>query len=267
MAGKGNKRKYKSKEESSKKLKQNEFGVLTRSAAMAAQMNKNLSSSNNMTVENITNLPDEILLKIFGCLSTYDLLKRVSLVCKDFYRLSQDSSVIKEIVFNSDSKKDVALKAYDVIRQSRNLNKLIISGDKYKKPDIRAGNFISIAIKNCPNLRHIEFQKITDLNYSFNGNSGIMDHDSTFPTLLDFGLDNNLKLNVINKAAEVIVSWPAVLGNSSSQDTIDITKKSEVERTEHSSTCSQFIIFKRNEIKFHGCTIFAEIHPPIILGE
>ena len=46
-------------------------------------------------------LPDEILLKIMGHLSTSDILKKMALVSKRFNRLSRDQNLIKRIEFKS----------------------------------------------------------------------------------------------------------------------------------------------------------------------
>ena len=45
----------------------------------------------------LTNLPDEVKLKIFCYLSTFEILRNVAVVCKDFYRISKDTSLIKTI--------------------------------------------------------------------------------------------------------------------------------------------------------------------------
>ena len=45
----------------------------------------------------LNNLPEEILLQIFGYLSTYEIFKNIALVCKKFHRLSQDEFLIQEI--------------------------------------------------------------------------------------------------------------------------------------------------------------------------
>ena len=44
-------------------------------------------------------LPDEVLLKILSYLSTYDILKRVAPVCRNFERLSKDPLLINELYF------------------------------------------------------------------------------------------------------------------------------------------------------------------------
>ena len=45
----------------------------------------------------LNKLPDEILLKIFGYLSTYDILRNVAQVCKKFKKLSEDPFLIRKI--------------------------------------------------------------------------------------------------------------------------------------------------------------------------
>ena len=45
----------------------------------------------------INKLPDEVLLKIFSYQSTDDIIKPISLVSERFHRLSQDSTLLKEI--------------------------------------------------------------------------------------------------------------------------------------------------------------------------
>ena len=49
-------------------------------------------------IRNVMELPDEILLKIMGQLSTLDILK-IALVSKRFYRLSHDQDLFKQIKF------------------------------------------------------------------------------------------------------------------------------------------------------------------------
>ena len=44
---------------------------------------------------NILNLPNEILLRIFRFVPTYDLLKNLALVNNRFYKLTKDNSVIE----------------------------------------------------------------------------------------------------------------------------------------------------------------------------
>ena len=55
---------------------------------------KNLIAVENK-VQNIMDLPDEILLKILGYLSNIDILRKMAPVSKRFYRLSWDQNFIK----------------------------------------------------------------------------------------------------------------------------------------------------------------------------
>ena len=50
-------------------------------------------------------LPDEVYLKIFSYLCTNDILENVARVCQEFYRLSKDTQLIKEIRFEDLQKK------------------------------------------------------------------------------------------------------------------------------------------------------------------
>ena len=84
--------------------------------------------SESMESSNIIELPEEILLKIFSYLSTFDILRHVALVCKDFNRISNDSHVIKEISLvgcNSPVRANYD-DLYDVIKRSQCLTKLSI---------------------------------------------------------------------------------------------------------------------------------------------
>ena len=54
---------------------------------------------------NILNLPNEILLRIFRFVPTYDLLKNLALVNNRFYELTKDNSVIESFdIENSNAK-------------------------------------------------------------------------------------------------------------------------------------------------------------------
>ena len=72
-------------------------------------------------------LPNEIWLQIFGYLSTYDILKNVSLVCRHFYHLCQDKSLIKELILRNNSCIDVNIpKIREIIVNAKNLQKLVL---------------------------------------------------------------------------------------------------------------------------------------------
>ena len=77
MPAKGAKRKNNKKQQKpSKKLKEDKFVSKTTPA-----------------------FPNEVWLKIFGYLPTNEILLQISRVCKRFYELSKDSSLITEIYF------------------------------------------------------------------------------------------------------------------------------------------------------------------------
>ena len=48
----------------------------------------------------ICELPEEVLLQIFGHLTTFEILQKIALVCKKFYRLSKDPYLIKEVILH-----------------------------------------------------------------------------------------------------------------------------------------------------------------------
>ena len=54
-------------------------------------------------IENITELPNEILWEIFGYLSTKDVLRNVAQVSKKFHKLTQDQFLIRKIEVNTRS--------------------------------------------------------------------------------------------------------------------------------------------------------------------
>ena len=76
----------------------------------------------------ILTLPDEVLLKIFGHLSTYNILTQIALVCKDFHRLSKDPTLITEIYLSPKVLEQSSYKIFvqDVIQRSSCLTTFII---------------------------------------------------------------------------------------------------------------------------------------------
>ena len=103
-------------------------------------------------------LPDEILLKIFEHLSTYDIFKRIAPVCNNFNRLSKDSGLIRKIELFNDNAKHTFHEVtepdylFEVVERSKNLETLIL----------RNGNDIEqlavTALQSCPKLRHLEIK-------------------------------------------------------------------------------------------------------------
>ena len=97
---------------------------------------------------NITHLPEEILIKIFGQLSTFEILRRIPIVCKKFYTISKVPSLISEIKF-IDHPFDKNTVDFSVLT---GIKKLIIQG----RFDV--DNLIYNAIVNCPKLYHLEIK-------------------------------------------------------------------------------------------------------------
>ena len=124
-------------------------------------------------------LPVEVLVKIFNFLPNHDIRCGVSLTCKKFYEICQDESLVpvKDLCIYGrilgrymvkDSRKWANnynlrnIKAVqDIIIQSKNLTFL-----KIKSLNTKATNkLVSIALKACPKLRHLEIVEPTDGEY------------------------------------------------------------------------------------------------------
>jgi len=65
----------------------------------------------------IMDLPDELKIEIFKHLPKSDIFKNVALVCKEFYRVSQDSKLVTELCFNN-------LELFVLENQLQNLRRL-----------------------------------------------------------------------------------------------------------------------------------------------
>ena len=96
-------------------------------------------------------LPDEILLKIFSYLPTYDNLRRTPLICKRFHKLSRDFTLIKDLYLT---------KNYDHPSQSKVINETIIESKYlykltiFQRRDVE--DLILNAVRYCPKLCHLE---------------------------------------------------------------------------------------------------------------
>ena len=108
--------------------------------------------------------PDEVLLRIFKNLSTFDILRQIPPVCQRFYRLSKDPTLITEVTVENLRWWEVDPRVgprpgqlrrsprrtrfndtvYDVIRRSKNLVSLSIES----RPDFYA--LLRVALENCP---------------------------------------------------------------------------------------------------------------------
>ena len=98
-------------------------------------------------------LPEEVLVKIFRKCTTYEIFKRLAFVCTDFYRISKDSEVIKEIKLagcNSPIRNDESYKyLYEVIKRSSGLTNFSIEqrADNHK--------LIQMVLQFCPKLHSL----------------------------------------------------------------------------------------------------------------
>ena len=112
-------------------------------------------------------LPVEVLVKIFNFLPNHEIRCRISLVCKTFYEICQDESLVpvKDLCIygqpeDGKSKKEgeqyYSLRnigaVFDIITQSKNLTYL-----KIKAMDPESVNeLVSTALQACPKLTHLE---------------------------------------------------------------------------------------------------------------
>ena len=96
-------------------------------------------------------LPDEVLLKIFSYLSTYDNLRRIPLICKRFQKLSRDFTLIKDLYLTKNYENPNHSKVInETIVKSKYLYKLTI----FQRRDVE--DLILNAVKFCSKLRHLE---------------------------------------------------------------------------------------------------------------
>ena len=110
----------------------------------------------------LQDLPDDILLLIFGYLSTFEIFKNVALICKNCYRVSRDYSFIQDLQLLDLSRITANAERYfeflEVLRyQSKNLANLTFHGIASNKI---IQNCLNIASNACPKLSYL------DLSYS-----------------------------------------------------------------------------------------------------
>ena len=102
-------------------------------------------------------LPNEIFLKIMSYLSTSDILKKMALVSKRFYQLSQDKTIIKRMEFIARLSWSHARKVkyhddfFKVLKNSQKLK--ILTVDLDQNP---VGNFYRNWIEAAVNLQNVE---------------------------------------------------------------------------------------------------------------
>ena len=112
-------------------------------------------------------MPNEILVKIFNFLPNHDVRFGISLACKRFHKICQDETLVlvKDLCINGrpfGPPGPFSRKPYDPrhvkamsekIVQSKHLTSLKIT----KMDNFSVDELVSIALKNCPKLIHLEF--------------------------------------------------------------------------------------------------------------
>ena len=125
-------------------------------------------------------IPDEVWLKIFGYLSNGTILRTISGVCKHFWQLSQDSSLISKLHLSVHGTSALKTKrgkelACNMICNLKFLKSLTIddrnsagfhtSNPEAEKNDIiMAGAFLCATLKSCPHLKYIKLQNVNFLD-------------------------------------------------------------------------------------------------------
>ena len=121
------------------------------------------SESGTGIIKTMLPLPDEIYLKIFSYLSTNDILENVARVCQEFYRLSKDTQLIKEIQFeesirnhNVSNLRSNLLSIKKVVIRSRGLTKLILKHQSELCTQFK--DLMSAAMESCPKLKDLDIE-------------------------------------------------------------------------------------------------------------
>ena len=113
------------------------------------------NKSKHSKVMNILELPQEMLTKIFGYLSSHDILRRVAAVCKNFKLLTHDQLLIKDLYIKGIEYPDGSLNGiHKVLQMSQNLTKLVISCTHCFIP-------LKFALQNCPKLSHLILDRVS----------------------------------------------------------------------------------------------------------
>ena len=143
---------------------------------------KTMMKETTKSLAELKALPVEVLVKIFNFLPNYDIRLGVSLVCKRFYEICQDGSLVsaKDLCIygqpvgpksqeeGQKGKQNYCLSGdlpylwsgavLDIIRQSKNLTFLKI---KSLNSETVAG-LVSIALQSCPKLTHLEIAETSN---------------------------------------------------------------------------------------------------------
>ena len=106
-------------------------------------------------------LPDKVLLKIFGYLSTKDILCKIAFVSKHCNLLTKDPDLIKKLDLNFDHEYDFEYIA-KVLLQTRNLRQLKIYRKYYNSFDMEkeAMSLIQQTLNKNKNLKVLDLGQI-----------------------------------------------------------------------------------------------------------
>ena len=116
------------------------------------------SNSVHKFIKMLQDLPDDILLLIFGYLSTFEIFKNVALICKNCYRVSRDYSFIQDLQLLDLSRITANAERYfeflEVLQyQSKNVAKLTFHGIASQAI---IQNCLNIASNACSKLSYLD---------------------------------------------------------------------------------------------------------------
>ena len=118
---------------------------------------------------NIMNFSDEVIVNIFRYLPTYDILRKIPVVCQRFYRLSKDSTIIKELYVCGKFLNLINDGTFlEVLRRSREITALNVEKFAQNRTDKnQTKTLLYNAFNFCPKLIDIS---IENENYSIDEN-------------------------------------------------------------------------------------------------
>ena len=111
---------------------------------------KNVKIMEEMEKLSLTDLPDEILLRIFSYLSSFQILNSIAIVNKHFNALSKDQTVLQEIILKPNLEEENQDSIINAISRSRCLKSLRLKGRR------DADILVTTAAKSCFKLQKLE---------------------------------------------------------------------------------------------------------------
>ena len=171
-----------------------------RRKTMTKEITKSAAELEAMPID-VRAMPNEILVKLFNFLPNHDICCGVSLVCKLFYTICHDESLVpvKDLCINGGKKREWKLinidAVSDIINQSKNLTFLKING---LNPEI-ATSLVSIALQSCPKLTHLEIVEQID-EYFESKNLDLKHNHDLLCTIKKLGKDlSSIKLLIVDE--------------------------------------------------------------------